>query len=187
MGKKEEMASTPRWPAVALATLCLTLYLGFTIPVKVGSVDPTTTPVNAILTLVLSFLAEVFVVGLSMVVVGFVGTNLTPHSLRMEYDNPKLFRQWREYTAPYMLLHPFIIAPSLLAAFDWLSSLTSPSFPSPSDVASLGIVLLIVASLPAYSVLYASFNVSPTLACVWAAQASLQLFAGLYVVMAWRT
>ena len=171
-----------------MGTLTLTLYVVFSVPSKLESVgDGTEGVTNTVLTAILSFLSEVFVVGLAMVVVGFVATNLTPLSLRKEYDNPKLFREWREYTAPYMLLHPFVIAPSLFASFDWLASLTSPSPPSPSDVGRLGLVLLAAGSIPAYSVLYASFNVSPTLAVVWAAQAALQLFAGLYTVMAWRS
>ena len=114
-----------------------------------------------------------------MFVVGVVFYFLVPFiacGIKPQYENLALYRDWKEWTSTYMLIHPFTYAPVFAAVFLKLRHETS--FPAGIKGGFIyGAGVFCVGSLPVFLLAFASFQVSVEVIVTWLVQNLCQYLA----------
>lgn len=111
------------------------------------------------------------------VIVGQLLQLLIP-SIKIEYQNPNLFRSWTDPIMSIVFIEPFILSAFLL----WIWTMTKELFKSDSQLYNglfFGFIYWLI-TIPGMIMSYSSFPVSLMLVCSWSITILFQsLFAGV--------
>ena len=112
-------------------------------------------------------------------VVGYLFQIIMP-SLKLDYENPNMFRPWSDPIMNIFWIHPFLLVLPMAWIWDKTKHLFTGSYFN--NVLTFTVISWFVSNLPGMILSYSSFKISLFMTVTWSITGLVQVFVAMLIV-----